>query len=95
MTKLKPLIKKYYKVKEGQTLRQIAEAFSVSAYLLARENGLTEEVQPGQILFIPPERGNAYRACATDTKPLLCGSVENYEKRNGGGVLYPGMLVIL
>ena len=48
----------YYKIKEGQTLREIAVAFSVADRLLVKENGLTAEPKPGQILKIPRERGN-------------------------------------
>ena len=93
---LKLSIHKYYKVKEGQSLKTIAEAFSVSIYSLVRENDLREEVFVGQILKIPSTRGNAYTASPSDTKTLLCGSDENFKRRNGGvGVVYPGMRVIL
>ena len=74
---------------------QIAEYYGVSAYLLAKENGLREEPYAGQVLKIPSEKGNAYFVQAGDTKALLCGSEENYEKRNGTEVFYIGMRVIL
>ena len=86
---------KYYKVKEGQGVREIAEYFSVSPYLLARCNGLCEEPFAGRILEIPTERGNFYTVQEGDTKTLLCGSIENYEKRNGTDIFYIGMRVIL
>lgn len=94
-TMLKLEIPEFYKVRDGQTLKEIAAAFSVSERLLIKENRLTEEVQKGQILHIPEERGNAYTVRAGDTKTLLCGSEENYEKRNGTAIFYPGMKVVL
>ncbi|MBO7298122.1 MAG: LysM peptidoglycan-binding domain-containing protein [Clostridia bacterium] len=92
---LKIELQKYYKVKKGQTLQGIAVAFCLSPHVLARENGLKNEVQEGQILCIPPCRGNAYTANATDTPVLLCGSEENFHKKNGMVKVYPGMRVIL
>ena len=86
---------KYYKVQAGQTLQEIAAYFSVSAYLLARANGLTEEPMAGQILRIPSERGNAYLVREGDSKTLLCGSEENYERWNGTSAFYIGMRIIL
>ena len=86
---------KYYRVKEGQGVREIAEYYSVSPYLLARCNGLYEEPSAGVILEIPTQRGNFYTVQAGDTKILLCGSEENSEKRNGTDIFYIGMRVIL
>ena len=54
--------KELYQVKSGQKLKEIAEAFCVSARLLVKENGLTEEPRAGRILRIPQEVGNAYTA---------------------------------
>ena len=85
----------YYKVKSGQTLQEIAEFYSLSPSLLARENALQEEVRAGQILKIPSEYGNAYIVQAGDTKDLLCGSAEIYRKKNGTDVFYIGMRVII
>ncbi|MBQ8394005.1 MAG: LysM peptidoglycan-binding domain-containing protein [Clostridia bacterium] len=85
----------FHVVKEGQTLGKIAEAYSVSPRLLARENGLQEPPFTGQILRIPNERGNAYTVREGDTKELLCGSADNFSRKNGGGAFYIGMLVIL
>ena len=85
----------YYQVKKGQTLREIADYFSVSEFLLVKENGLMEEVWAGQILRIPEERGNVYFVQAGDTKRLLCGSEEEYIKKNGTDIFYIGMRVIL
>ena len=92
---LKMEIKRYYRVKRGQSLREIAEAFCVSCRLLAKENGLTEEAKAGQILRIPAERGNAFIVQAGQNRSLLCGSEENFRKRNGTDTLYIGMRVIL
>ena len=88
-------IKRYYQVKSGQTLRDIAGAFCVSERLLAQENALTEEVFAGQILKVPSERGNAFTVQANQNKALLCGSEENFRKKNGWDTLYIGMRVIL
>ena len=67
----------------------------MSAFLLAKVNALYEEVVEGQILDIPNERGNAYTVREGDTKTLLCGSEEGYERKNGTGVFYIGMRVVL
>jgi hypothetical protein len=92
---LKTEIPKFYKVKKGQTLAMIARAFSTTESLLVRENGLTAPIFEGQILKIPRVRGNVYVAKAGESKKLLCGSAENFEKRNGTAVLFPGMRVVL
>lgn len=92
---LKMRIAKWYQVKDGQTVSDIAKAFCVSERLLVKENGLTEEPKAGQILKIPQMRGNVYVARAGDTKKLLCGSDENYQAKNGTDILYIGMRVIL
>ena len=85
----------YYKVKSGQSIREIAAFFGVSAFALARENGLREEPKAGRILTIPSERGNAYTAQEGDTPTLLCGSAEAYARRNSEGIFYLGMRIIL
>ena len=85
----------FYKVKAGQTIEKIAEYFSVSEYLLSKINALTEPPYAGQILRIPAESGNAYFVQAGDTKELLCGSAENYLRKNGTDIFYIGMRIIL
>lgn len=85
----------FYQVKKGQTLREIADYFSVSEFLLVKINCLTSPPFAGQILRIPEEKGNVYTAQAGDTKELLCGSVENYRAYNGTDIFYIGMRVIL
>ena len=88
-------IPKYYKVKTGQTIEEIAQAFGVSAYLLVKENGLKKQPCVGQMLKIPLERGNSYIVRAGDNKTLLCGSEQRYKRVNGTDILYIGMRVIL
>ena len=93
---LKLEIPEYYQVQQGQTLQEIAYTFCLSERVLARENGLTKEVQKGQILFIPKSQiGNRYTVKEGDTKSLLCGSEENFFRRNGTDCFYIGMKVIL
>ena len=84
---------KFYKVKAGQSLEEIAAAFSVSPWLLAKENGLETQPFAGQILRIPSEIGNVYTVQEGDTKALLCGSEEKYAQKNGTDVFYIGMRV--
>lgn len=85
---------KYHRVLRGQTLSSIAAAYCVGEYALAKENCLTEEVQEGQILRLPKITGNRYTVQAGEDKKVLCGSKENYEKRNGKH-LYPGQRIVL
>lgn len=92
---LKTEIPKYYVVLNGQTTEEIARAFSLPPSLLVRENNLKEEVYAGQILSIPNIRGNLYKVKMGDTKELLCGSEESFEKKNGTKILFPGQTVLL
>jgi LysM repeat protein len=92
---LKLEIPQYYTVREGQRIKDIANAFCVSERLLIQENHLEKEVQKGQVLHIPQERGNLYTVREGDTKSLLCGSEEEYERRNGTTIFYLGMKVLL
>ncbi len=92
---LQAKIPKFYKVKCGQTVAEIARAFSTTTALLICENQLVEEAYDGQILKIPCSRGNLYTAQAGEGKTLLCGSEENFERKNGTSILYPGMKVLL
>ncbi len=85
----------YYKVKRGQTLRAVSEAFFVAEGRLAELNGLHEELYEGQILKIPFERGNAYIVQSGDTKALLCGDEENFRRWNGTDSFFIGMRVVL
>lgn len=85
----------YYKIKEGQTLLGIAEYFSVSEWLLVKENELKAPLRAGQLIVIPKETGNRYIVREGDTKELLCGSEEAYLRKNGTDVFYIGMRVII
>ena len=85
----------YYKVQKGQTIRCVADAFCVSEWKLAKENGLTEEICEGQILKIPAEYGNRYTVQVGDTKRLLCCSEENFRRWNGTDVFFIGMRIVL
>ena len=90
---LKVKRKKFHKVKSGQTVAQISEFYKIPARLLVKENGLSAEPFEGQILYLPPTQGNYYTAQAGDSKDLLCGSKENYQRKNGTDILYPEMKV--
>ncbi len=88
-------IPKYYKVKRGDTVRKVASLFSLPPSLIVYQNGLTKEVREGQILRLFQEGGNLYTVKLGDSKKLLCGSEENFLKRNGTTVFYPGQSVFL
>ena len=92
---LKTEQRKYYQIKKGQTLKDVADAFSVSPVLLAKENDLKNDVFVGQIVKIPSARGNRYVVKEGDTKKLLCGSEQEYFRKNGTDAFYIGMEVIL
>ena len=85
--------RKFYKVKAGQTVREIADYFCVAPRLLIQENGLLQEPKAGQILFIPKQRGNAYTVKEGDTKALLCGSEDAFRQKNGTDIFYIGMRI--
>ena len=92
---LKTVQRQFYQVKKGQTLAEIADYFSVSAFLLVKVNQLSAPIYAGQILKIPQESGNVYVVQEGDTKTLLCGDEETYRQKNGTDVFYIGMRVIL
>ena len=92
---LKTVQRQYYKVKEGQTLREVADYFCVAERLLVKENSLMGELFAGQILKIPAQKGNMYTVREGDTKELLCGSAKAFEEKNGTTDFYIGMKVIL
>ena len=85
----------YYKVKKGQTVKDVAAAFCVAERVLIKENGLTDEPSEGRLLRIPSVRGNVFTATEGQTHALLCGSESGYVEKNGTDILYPGMRVIL
>ena len=92
---LKIKIPNVYKVKKGQTLRDVAQAFSVAEGNLVQINALTQELYPGQLLKIPFQRGHAYVVQEGDTPILLCGSKERFYEMNGVEECYIGMRVII
>ena len=83
----------YYKVRAGQTLRSVAEAFSVPETRVAADNSLRGEVCEGQLLRLPQDKGNLYTVRAGDTKELLCGNSGNYRRKNGTDAFYPGLKI--
>ncbi|MBQ8685758.1 MAG: LysM peptidoglycan-binding domain-containing protein [Clostridia bacterium] len=86
---------RYYKVKRGQTVREIAAAFCVAERALVKCNALTGEPCAGELLRIPDTKGNAYTVKEGDNKALLSGGDTAYERKNGTAALYLGMRVIL
>ena len=92
--KLSLRIPKFYRVKRGQTLLEIASVFCVSPALLARENGVKGELCGGEVLHLPP-RGNGYTVRGGESKTLLCGSPQNFLALNGTAAFYPGQKVLL
>lgn len=84
-----------YRVKKGQSVREIALTFGMPPRVLAAENALTREVTEGQILTIPQERCNLYTVRGGESKSLLCGSDEAFESRNRTKCLYPAQVVFL
>ena len=93
--KLSLVVPKYYRVKRGQTVSSVAEAYGLTPALLARANDLTEEVEEGQVLLIPRAEGNLYTVRGGESKTLLCGSPEKFEQKNGTACLYIGQVVLL
>ncbi len=85
----------FYRVKKGQTLNDIAKAFSLPIRLLAASNNLTEEVSEGQILSIPRTEGNLYTVRGGESKSLLSGSEKNFAEKNQTECLYPTQKVLL
>lgn len=86
---------KFYRVKKGQTLEDLAITFSLPARLIAAENGLTEEVSEGQVLLIPKTEGNLYTVRGGESKELLSGSAERYAEKNKTDCLYPAQKVMI
>lgn len=88
-------IPRFYQVQAGQSVKEIAKAFCVSEFALVKENHLKNEPRAGQILKIPIHRGNEYFLKEKEDTTLLCGSEENFEKKNKTSCFYPAMRVIL
>ena len=92
---LKMETRKFYQVKAGQSVYDIADAFGVSPFKISQVNHLKEPVYTGQILYIPGEKSNAYTVKEGEDKRLLCGSEEKYFQQNGTHSLYLGMKIRL
>ncbi len=84
-----------YRVKRGQTLSDIARVFRIPPRLLAAYNHLSSPPEEGSVLEIPSVNGNLYLVRGGESMTLLCGSRENFIKKNMTKYLYPGQLVIL
>ena len=85
----------FYRVKRGQTLKDIAAVFHCPERLLAACNSLTEEVFEGEILLIPEIEGNLYTVRGGESKALLSGSEERFFEKNQTHCLYPMQKIIL
>ena len=85
----------FYRVKRGQTLKEIAGAFSCPERLLAVANSLAEEVEEGEVLLIPITEGTLYTVRGGESKALLSGSGEKFFEKNQTSFLYPMQKVIL
>ncbi len=92
--KLSVLTPRYYRVKRGQTVEEIARTFRLPARLLASANSLTREAEEGQVLLVP-EGGNLYTVRGGESKTLLCGSPARFFTLNQTNCLYPGQTVLL
>lgn len=86
---------KLYRVKRGQTVREIALAFGMPPRVLAAENGLTKEAEEGQILMIPQAERNLYVVQGGESMSKLCGSKENFTGLNKTERLYPSQVIFL
>lgn len=93
--KLSLRIPEYYRVKKGQTLSDVAQTFYLPPRVLAFSNNLTQEPQEGAILYIPQRCGNLYTVRGGESKKLLCGSDENFEKLNCTRLLYPAQIILI
>lgn len=81
--------KEYYRIKEGQTLYDVAEVFSVPPTLIIAENKLTRW-QAGMVIRIP-EAGELTPVFAGETAETLGG--EAFLKRNGTKIVFPTLPV--
>ncbi len=87
--------KTYYRLKKGQSLADVANAYGVPPRVLAAFNELKEEPREGRVLELPAERRNLYVVRGGESKAMLCGSDENFEERNRTKLLYIGQIVWL
>jgi len=92
---LELLSRRFYRLKKGQTLRDVAKAFSLPPQVLARENGFIEEPQAGAVLYIPERRGNLYTVKGGESISLLCGTKERFVSLNKTTALYPTQTILI
>ena len=85
---------RYYRVKRGQNLCEIAAAYGVPPRLIAAVNALTGEPEAGRVLILPAA-GNLYTVRGGESKSLLCGSPAAFFEKNRTNCLYPGQKVLL
>ena len=82
-------------MKRGQTLKDLAKAFSCPERLIVTCNDLTGEVTEGEIVLIPKAEGNLYTVRGGESKTLLAGSGDRFFEKNQTNCLYPTQKVIL
>ena len=85
---------RFLKAPSVMTLEEIARTYVLPPRVLAAANGLKQDPEEGQVLFLP-SGGNLYRVRGGETKPLLSGSEENFEEKNCTKRLYPTQIVLL
>jgi len=91
-----------YIVKKNQTLAQIAKLFGISINsIMASNNLLTQNINPGQSLVIPPMNGIVYTVQAGDTAQSLAQKFQSnaqkiisYNNADASG-LVPGEQIII
>ncbi len=83
-----------YRLKRGQTISEAAETFGVTPRALALACPSGGDAA-GCVLLVPPPAGDLYRVRGGESKTLLCGSPEAFEKKNGTRHLYIGQTVYL
>ena len=90
-------MKKYYRVKKGDTLLMIAEDFLIPPFKLIADNALSGEVYQGQVLIIDKLERKLYRVKPFDTIKSVCAnfciSTEDFISINKTDYIYPGILV--
>lgn len=75
----------FHKVKENETIEQIAKIYNINVQLLKYENKI-DEVFAGDLLFIPQQNQNIYIVQPTDTLPSIAKklniTVEQLKQKN-------------
>lgn len=88
-----------YRVREGDTLAALAERFCSTFQLLAADNRLFREVEPGDLLLVRPHPGRRHRVMPADTPRTLSRKygvpAEEILRENAVPYLYVGMDIII